>query len=158
MKPATARRGRLATTGVGLAALLVSATGGAVWAAGAYGPTSMDFTGGVNTVMPTALTSFAQAKPGAPAGQGVITYTATVRLKPGSPQPRLSSISMTLTPVDAFGNAIGPAGALSAGSANHRPSGSAGKAQCHAVRQARSATTSRDSSAPAWSSTPRWAR
>ncbi|WP_156869446.1 hypothetical protein [Sporichthya polymorpha] len=113
-----------------MAALLLSVTGGAAWAAGAYGQAPMDFIGGVSAVMPDAVmphavTGSAQAKPGAPAGQGVITYTATVRLKPGSKQVRLSNVTMTLTPVDAFGNAIGPARALPAGSANLRPSWSA---------------------------------
>ena len=127
MRPTAARRGRLAAAGAGVAALLVNATGGAAWAAGTYGPTAMDFISGVSTVMPAALTGSAQAKPGTPAGQGVITYTATVRLKPGSRQA-LSNVTMTLRPVDAFGNAIGPPRALPAGSANLRPSWSAGTA------------------------------
>lgn len=121
MRPTTARRGRIAATGVGVAGLLVSATGGAAWAADAYGPASMDFISGASAVMPAVVTGSAQAKPGAPVGQGVITYTATVRLKPGSSQPRLSNITMTLAPVDAFGNAIGPARVLPAASANLRP-------------------------------------
>jgi hypothetical protein len=128
MRPTTARPGRLAATSAGAAALLLSVTGGAAWAAGTYGPTPMDFLDGVNAVMPAAVTGSAQAKPGAPAGQGVITYTATVRLKEGSSQPRLSGIAMTLTPVDAFGNAIGPSRVLPTGTATLRPSWSTGKA------------------------------
>lgn len=120
------RRGRLASTGIGVAALVLSASGGAAWAVGADGPGPMDLFGGMNAVLP-AFGDFAQAKAGAPAGQGVITYTATIRLKPGSKQARLSNVTLTLLPVDAYGNAIGPGRDLATSSADMRPSQSGGK-------------------------------
>ncbi|MBA3741819.1 hypothetical protein [Sporichthya sp.] len=103
-----------------MAALVLSASGGAAWAVGAFDTSPLDIAGGLGGGLAARYGDFVQGS-GGPSGQGVLTYTATVTLKAGSNKPRLSDITMTVVPVDVHGNAIGPGRVLLAGSANLNP-------------------------------------